>query len=82
MYLYIHTALKNVKYTAFVTNDNLYQINMPYIYLKPTSYGKMGPGEIGPSSNKNQKSEKGKVSFIFNLKAYIYIYTFIIYIMD
>lgn len=55
---------------------------MPYIYLKPTSYGKMGPGEIGPSSNKNQKSEKGKVSFIFNLKAYIYIYTFIIYIMD
>lgn len=41
------------------------KINMLYFYLKPTSYGKMGPGEIGPSSKKNQKSEKGKVSFIF-----------------
>ncbi|XP_052689406.1 dynein axonemal assembly factor 6-like [Crassostrea angulata] len=25
---------------------------------RPTSYGKMGPGEIGPSTQKNQKSEK------------------------
>lgn len=38
---------------------------MLYFYLKPTSYGKMGPGEIGPSTQKNQISEKGIVSFIF-----------------
>lgn len=38
---------------------------MLYFYLKPTSYGKMGPGEIGPSTQKNPKSEKGIVSFIF-----------------
>lgn len=38
---------------------------MLYFYLKPTSYGKMGPGEIGLSTQKNQKSEKGIVILIF-----------------
>lgn len=41
---------------------------MLYFYLKPTSYGKMGPGEIGPSTQKNQKSEKGIV--LLFLEAY------------
>lgn len=42
---------------------------MLYFYLKPTSYGKMGPGEIGPSTQKNQKSEKGIIVLLF-LEAY------------